>query len=203
MNVNKHIYKSESFKGIIQDAIAFYNNTPTHKFPINEFQGTGVYGLYYYGDFPQYIPLSEKNIKEASIPIYIGKAVPSGWRTGRKIISSSNELYRRIKEHMRSIANSKNLNIQDFYYKFVILTETVSDLIVPFEAELIRRYQPLWNTVIDGFGNHDPGKGRYYQAISEWDTLHPGRHWVKKLKGEGKSIDTIKSEIGQYFQDKL
>ncbi len=31
------------------------------------------------------------------------------------------------------------------------------------------------NKIIDGFGNHDPGKGRYNQLRSRWDKLHPGR----------------------------
>lgn len=42
-----------------------------------------------------------------------------------------------------------------------------SDLVVPVEAELIRKYRPLWNTIIDGFGNHLAGSGRYNQARSE------------------------------------
>ena len=46
---------------------------------------------------------------------------------------------------------------------------------------LIRHFQPVWNQVIDGFGNHDPGKGRNQQRRSVWDTLHPGREWAGKL----------------------
>lgn len=65
----------------------------------------------------------------------------------------------------------------------MILEGIESDLVVPVEAELIRQYTPLWNTVIDGFGNHDPGSGRYNQARSEWDVLHPGRPWAKRLTG--------------------
>jgi hypothetical protein len=36
-------------------------------------------------------------------------------------------------------------------------------------AELVK------DAAVDGFGNHDPGKGRYKQARSDWDVIHPGR----------------------------
>ena len=37
----------------------------------------------------------------------------------------------------------------------------------------MKLHSPLWNTTVDGFGNHDPGKGRYEQAISDWDVPDP------------------------------
>ena len=33
----------------------------------------------------------------------------------------------------------------------------------------------LWNSLVDGFGNHDPGAGRYKGLRPRWDVLHPGR----------------------------
>jgi hypothetical protein len=55
-------------------------------------------------------------------------------------------------------------------------------LFVPMaERLMIQTYRPLWNLLIDGFGNHDPGGGRYDQERSRWDTLHPGRHWAPRL----------------------
>ena len=35
---------------------------------------------------------------------------------------------------------------------------------------------------MDGFGNHDPGSGRYAQQKSPWDELHPGREWANRLR---------------------
>ncbi len=49
------------------------------------------------------------------------------------------------------------------------------------ESLLVEMYCPLWNQKIDGFGNHDPGKGRYNQQRSAWDIIHPGRAWANKL----------------------
>ena len=51
------------------------------------------------------------------------------------------------------------------------------------EAALIKLNKPLWNTAVDGFGNHDPGSGRYEQAKSDWDVIHPGRAWAEKCTG--------------------
>jgi len=74
-----------------------------------------------------------------------------------------------------SIHQVTNLEINDFLCRFVILGDLEGDLIVPLEAMLIRHYLPLWNVIVDGFGHHDPGSGRYNQARSEWDVVHPGR----------------------------
>ena len=79
----------------------------------------------------------------------------------------------------------------------MILDAIESDLIVPVEAEMIRRYTPLWNSVVDGFGNHDPGSGRYNQAKSEWDVLHPGRSWAERLTGESPRLEEVLRKIQQ------
>ena len=73
----------------------------------------------------------------------------------------------------------------------MILNDVESDLVVPVEATLIRRYKPLWNVIVDGFGNHDPGAGRYNQAKSGWDVLHPGRIWAERLTGVEPNLSNI------------
>ena len=68
-----------------------------------------------------------------------------------------------------------NLDLADFSCRFL----EVDDIWIPLgESLLIQFYRPLWNSVVDGFGNHDPGGGRYKGASPSWDTLHPGRHWA-------------------------
>ncbi len=79
----------------------------------------------------------------------------------------------------------------------MILDGEESNLISTVEAALIRAYLPLWNTAVDGFGNHDPGSGRYDQAPSEWDTLHPGRSWAMKLRGRAPSYENIVAKIAR------
>lgn len=81
----------------------------------------------------------------------------------------------------------------------MILNSVESDLIVPIEAEMIRQYQPLWNTQIDGFGNHDPGSGRYNQSPSDWDVLHPGRAWVSNLTGTRPDAAAVMARVQSYL----
>jgi hypothetical protein len=81
----------------------------------------------------------------------------------------------------------------------MILERAESDLIGTVEAALIRSYKPIWNTLIDGFGNHDPGSGRYEQAMSDWDVCHPGRLWAKKCKGKHKTKKELLESIDSFM----
>lgn len=179
-----HLFRSPQFQSVVEEAIHFFNRTPLAAFPpkIN-FRGAGVYAIYYLGNSEIYAELANCNLRECTVPIYVGKAVPPGWRIGRIASIEAATLQSRLREHARSIAQVPSLTATDFKCRFMILSGIETDLVVPIEAELIRRYQPLWNVVVDGFGNHDPGKGRYQQAPSEWDILHPGRRWVTWLTG--------------------
>lgn len=201
---SKHIYKSDAFEEIIKDTIRFFNGTPVHQLPPPEnFTGTGVYALYYVGRSPYYQTLHELNRMEFKQPIYVGKAVPQGWRQARKPAKDidSHELYRRLCDHAKSIEQAHNLNLDDFHCRFMILEESASDLIGTVEAALIRYYTPVWNSSIDGFGNHDPGKGRYNQAKSEWDILHPGRQWAAKCQGESSALVDVENKVRQYLME--
>jgi hypothetical protein len=195
-----HIYHSPTFQSVVQEVIDFLEQTDAYALPLpDRFNGPGVYVLYYHGGFEPYAPIAESNEEELSEPIYVDKAVPKGRRQGRARSSDSAELYKRISEHRRSIDKAENLAPEDFSCQFVILEEEMSDVIVTVESALIRRHRPIWNAVIDGFGNHDPGKGRYDQQPSEWDTLHPGRAWVEKLQGEPRDRDEIIAKVEDHY----
>lgn len=182
MKIEKHIFQSASFIELIADAVEFMINTPIESLPPEEkFEGGGVYAIYYKGKLPQYRKIYKQN---PDFPIYVGKAVLPGWRQGRGSIKENEPaLYRRLNEHAKSITAAENLNVVDFSCRFVVFQDQEADLISTVKAAMIRKYNPLWNSHIDGFGNHDPGKGRYEQAKSEWDVLHPGRIWADRLKG--------------------
>ena len=200
---DKHVYHSDEFEELIKDTIRFFNGTPVHTLPPPEkFHGTGVYAIYYIGKFPHYKKLYEQNRTSFDLPIYIGKAVPAGWRQARAISSEEKktfELNTRLREHSRSISQISNIEDSDFKCRFIILENYASSMIGTVEAALIRLYKPLWNSSIDGFGNHDPGKGRYNQAKSDWDILHPGRKWAKKCQGIHSTDLEIKKNIVTYF----
>lgn len=201
-NYNLHIFHSPQLQSIVDDALRFFTNTPVYPLSdLKRFTGAGVYNLYYAGkNFSLYQKIAEANKDGYVQPIYVGKAVPPGWRRGRTVNTDTPDLYRRLIEHSRSIKQANNLQVDDFKCQFMILSGLESDLIVPVEATLIRRYAPLWNTVIDGFGNHDPGSGRYNQAKSEWDVLHPGRPWVERLTGQSPDLENIVVKVQQSLQ---
>ncbi|MBJ7019458.1 Eco29kI family restriction endonuclease, partial [Vibrio cholerae] len=79
-----------------------------------------------------------------------------------------------------------NLDENEFLCRFMVLQGNATEMISTIESYLIRQYSPLWNSYIDGFGINAPGKGRYNQQPSEWDTLHPGRSYDKMLTGESR-----------------
>ncbi len=202
---NKHVFHSPDFEEIIKDTIRFFNGTPVQTIPVPErFHGTGVYAIYCTAKTGSYKSFHEINRTSYNIPIYVGKAVPKGWRQYRSSNSTesfSYELNNRIREHGRSLEQGAGLMPSDFQCRFMILEGAESDLIGTVEAALIRSYKPIWNSLIDGFGNHDPGSGRYEQAMSDWDVCHPGRSWAKKCKGKhsnkGKLLKDIESFMSQ------
>jgi len=194
-----HVFNSPKLTAVVNEAVEFFAKTPNHILPPSErFLGGGVYALYYKGHFKPYTEITKRNQRSCELPIYVGKAVPPGWRTARINVSESPDLYRRLSEHTRSIMQTPNLEITDFRCRFIILGNLAADLVVPVEARLIREYKPLWNMVIDGFGNHDPGKGRYNQAKSEWDVMHSGRIWADRLTGEAASLERVIGKVKAY-----
>jgi len=133
-------------------------------------------------------------------PIYVGKAVPAGARKGGFGLDApqGSVLYRRLCEHAESIKQAPNLKLKDFHCRYLI----VDDIWIPLgESLLIETSAPLWNKVLDGFGIHDPGKGRYKQKKSHWDVLHPGRSWANKLK-QGRALDEITKLIETHLTPK-
>ncbi len=198
---SKHVFQSDAFAEIIKDTIRFFNGTPVHRLPPPEnFIGAGVYALYYIGKSPLYKHLYEANRISFVQPIYVGKAVPRGWRQAR-LQKAANELYARLNDHENSIKQAKNLRIDDFRCRFMILEDAAADMIGTVEASLIRQYMPIWNSCIDGFGNHDPGSGRYDQAKSDWDILHPGRQWADRLKGKHPTLKAIIEKAMSFYDE--
>ncbi len=147
---------------------------------VERFCGDGVYALFYCGDFPAYDELSNINLRIAgSFPIYIGKACPRTltggdlYVNGGEMSEAKSRLYDRVaNDHRKSIERAVNLDVSHFYCRMLVLNAVWVPLT---ESALIARYSPVWNSIVPGFGNHDPGAGRAAGRISRWDVLHPGR----------------------------
>jgi len=199
----EHVYRNDAFAELIKDAVRFFNGTPVLALPPpTPFLGRGVYAIYYTGSNPLYARYAKLNRTAYEFPIYVGKAVPKGWRQSRVSDSEGNqasELYGRLRQHYNTLKQVTSLNAEEFSCRFVIFEDTGSDMISTVEAALIKLNRPLWNSSVDGFGNHDPGKGRYEQARSDWDVIHPGREWAVKCKGphhaEADILKRIKSHL--------
>lgn len=189
----------------VKDAIRFFNGTAVNILPPPEpFLGTGVYAIYYTGKNPIYKKYAELNRLSYHYPIYVGKAVPTGRRQARVSDNrggQSKELLVRLREHSRSIVIAQELELQDFSCRFVIFEDASSDMISTIEAALIKLNRPLWNTAVDGFGNHDPGNGRYEQAKSDWDVIHSGRAWAEKCNGTHAEKNDILARIKNHFKN--
>lgn len=190
------VFNPLSFESLSNSIARELSQVPTC--PLSElprFEGPGIYALYYTGGFAPYEPIAKANRREpGSWPIYVGKAEAST-RKGETIQApddySGDALYKRLGNHAKSINLVENLSVDDFHIRALVLAYVW----VPMaEASAISMYRPLWNTLIDGFGNHDPGKGRYNQMRSRWDTLHPGRSWSEKLQPNVFTSEQIGAE---------
>lgn len=166
---------------------------------IDYFAGAGVYAIYYRGDFPRYTPLSALNKAEGTFPIYIGKAIPKGGRKGTALDASldSVALSKRLQEHAASVMSVPSLAIEDFSYRSLV----VDDIWITLgEAFVIQKFQPLWNQIVEGFGNHDPGAGRYQGKRPLWDELHPGRSWAAKCQATKITMPELLAKVDTYMQ---
>jgi hypothetical protein len=199
-----HTFRSPKFKSVVEEAVKFFESTPVHPLPPPDtLVGAGVYALYYLGDFDLYAHITSRNSKEVCFPIYVGKAVPPGSRTGFKVSQNETaDLFRRLNEHTNSLTQAKNLNAHDFRCRFMTFGLVERDLIAPVESALIRMYTPLWNAkVLHGFGNHDPGRGRYDQRRSRWDILHSGRTWASRMENLAASEEDIIADVKAFFNE--
>jgi len=187
----------------VAEALLDQKDHPLSEIPA--FDGAGIYVIYYFGEFPLYKPLAQANGQAPRWPIYIGKAIPSGSRRGANLFSETKGrwLYNRLSEHRDSIVSVEkqspdNLKVSDFRAKFLI----VDDIWIPLgESLLISTFKPVWNRVLDGFGNHDPGSGRYSGLRPLWDSLHPGRGWAMRCRERPESIDEIERKVTSFLDE--
>lgn len=131
--------------------------------------------------------------RRARGPILVIPAVRSTSTRGRS-------LYNRLADHRDSIIDvehgSGSLAIADFEARYL----TVDDIWIPLgESLLITKFRPVWNIAVDGFGNHDPGKGRYEGLRPLWDHLHEGRGWAVKCAARPEPIVELTTRIGDYL----
>lgn len=187
MNEKTEPYDPLNYKNLAQNVVsALMDQSPVGLTSLLPFEGDGVYAIYYTGILDYY-----QSIKGDRMPIYVGSAVPAGKRKGSfpELLQERRTLFTRLMQHAKSIEQASNLNINDFLCRYLVVIPVWIGIAERF---LIEHYRPIWNTVIDGFGNHDPGKGRTSMKRPRWDILHPGRPWAKLLKTTENHEDLIR-----------
>lgn len=180
-------------------AEALLERDPVRMGNLTRFPGAGIYAIYYTGDFPAYAAMAARNQSgRFEWPIYVGRAVATGARKGKTTTGSKaeNNLYDRLKEHLKSIKEARNLDVDDFYCRALV----VKEIWIPLgESLLINKFAPVWNRLLDGFGNHNPGKGRGEGMISRWDVLHPGREWAPNFQPRPETADQLGAEVAAFL----
>jgi hypothetical protein len=169
---------------------------------VDQITGAGIYVIYYSGSFPAYAPITQENRDgKFGMPIYVGKAIPKGGRKGglSKDAASGRALADRLRQHASSIDEAENLDLGDFHVRHLV----VDDIWIPLgENMLIETFRPVWNVVIDGFGNKDPGNRRATQYKSPWDVLHPGRQFARKLADSGVKPEFLVNKVEAFLGGK-
>lgn len=159
------------------------------------FYGSGVYAIYYRGDFAPYGPISG-----TEHPIYVGKADPARphARTARE---QDTRLWGRLREHRKTIESAgANLTLTDFECRYLVIATGWQEVA---ERALIGMFQPVWNketNILLGFGKHGDSAETRRNTRSPWDTLHPGRGWAydTALEDRRSAVD-ITARVAAYF----
>lgn len=101
-----------------------------------------------------------------------------------------------MSQHAASIEQAVNLEIGDFQVRALV----ADDIWIPLgENMLIETFQPVWNVVIDGFGNKTPGARRATQYRSPWDVLHPGRMFANGLALHPLEAEIFTERVASFF----
>lgn len=167
------------------------------RFPLKDvesYYGSGVYAIYYKGNFEAYIPISG-----SETPIYVGQAAPA-LSNARTSIDQGDRLARRLRDHYKSVSKAAGtLSVDDFEYRSLVVQsgwETAA------EDYLINLFKPIWNNETDivfGLGKHGDAATTRGNRRSPWDTLHPGRKWAENIKEDARSIERIKDDLAKHF----
>ena len=185
-----------TYENLMAGTVAYFETQERRPLgDVTAVEGPGIYALYYKGTVIEYQPIAD-----GTRPIYAGKAVPKGSRTGGAELDVQHPALRdRLRQHVKSIDQVANLSIEEFSYRALAI---VPVWIVFAEQALIKKYKPVWNSCLDGFGKHDQGKNRRATERSWWDTLHPGRSWTKG-ETEHKTSEEAKQKVQDFWESNV
>lgn len=184
-------FYTPKFREIKNEFFDLFSTEPLNVDP-QDFEGSGVYALFYVGDHPLY----EEVVNCAhEYPVYVGKTSPSYHKT-----NVDYALQYRIKKHYESVGYVKNLDVADLRHKYLVVHPSMKDIVPALESVLIAKYQPIWNTVMKGFGSTNPSAGRKLHTKSVWDIIHEGRPYAADRPMPKKlNISEIETKIVKHI----
>lgn len=163
---------------------------------VERFYGSGVYAIYYNGDFPAYEAISKQEH-----PIYVGKADPAD-PSSKTAMEQGDRLSGRLNEHRKNIAKATTtLQLKDFEYRAVVVQSGWQN---SAETYLIDLFKPIWNNEVGicyGFGKHGDAPETRANLRSPWDTLHHGRDWAHRDPNmkDARPAERIVEDIRQHL----
>lgn len=165
---------------------------------LTNFYGSGVYAIYYCGDFDAYKPVSGRNT-----PLYVGKVDPQK-PEAKTVEQQGCKLYGRLAgDHAKNIRLAENLDLEDFDCRYLVVKSAWQ---TTAETYLISRLKPIWNREVGicfGIGKHGDSPSKRANTRSPWDTLHPGRAWAWKKNNTPNPLspEDIKALIAQHYRE--
>lgn len=177
-------------------AMALLAQPRIHLDQVLRFYGSGIYALYYSGQFKAYGPISKTDH-----PIYVGKVDPK-MPHARSAREQGPQLSSRLREHLKSVSHVDAIAPQDFECRYLVITSGWQGAA---ENHLIHFYRPIWNNEVGicfGIGKHGDSAGTRKNLRSPWDTMHPGRPWAgsSELKNQ-KTQQQIAAELLVHFKE--
>ena len=163
---------------------------------VKPYYGSGVYAIYFKGDYPAYKPLVR-----TEHPIYVGKADPAV-ADAKTAEEQQERLARRLRDHAKAIRRADNLNIDHFTCRQLVVA---SGLQTSAENYLIDLFKPIWNKemkIAYGIGKHGDAPTTRANQRSPWDTLHQGRKWAHsdaKMKDQASESEIV-AKIQDHFR---
>ena len=142
---------------------------------VENFYGSGVYALYYNGNFSAY----RARLGKGASDLHRGQGGPrqrgqqDSRRTGRPPREPAAGSPRNIEKA------EATLRLEDFEYRALVV-QTGWQGAAEF---LISLFKPIWNNEVGicyGFGKHGDDPATRANLRSPWDTLHPGRNWAHR-----------------------
>jgi hypothetical protein len=165
---------------------------------VERFYGSGVYAIYYTGDFSTYSAISKREH-----PIYVGKADPAD-PASKTAFEQGEKLSGRLNEHRKNIAKATTtLRLEDFEYRALVVQTGWQSAA---ESYLIDLFKPIWNNEVGicyGFGKHGDAPETRANLRSPWDTLHHGRDWAHRdpnMKDARLKAQIVK-DIARHFSE--